>query len=96
VALGFLVHSGVFHLAVKIAGGATSFGLSARIVGYASAGYIFLIVPPIGEFALGHFLAIIWLFNIEMGALRMYFQMGIWRSMGVVMATLLFMLPFVA
>jgi hypothetical protein len=94
VALGFLAHTGIFHMAVKIAGAHTTFGLSARIVGYASAGYIFFVVPPIGEFSLGHFLAIIWLFNIEMGALRMYFQMGIWRSMGVVLATLMMMMVF--
>ena len=94
VVVVFLAHVGLFHLAVKVAGGHSSFGLSARIIGYASAGYAFMLLPPIAEFPLGHFLAIIWLFNIEIGALRMYFRMNIWRSMFVVMATLLLLLPF--
>ncbi len=91
--LDFLIHATIFHLGVKLAGGRSTFSLSSRIVGYASAAYVFLIVPPIGDFVLGHFLAIIWLFNIEMGALRVYFRLGIWKSMFVVMATLLLILP---
>ncbi|MFP4599475.1 MAG: YIP1 family protein [Persicimonas sp.] len=96
VLIGLAVHVGVFHLALKLAGGRTSRAISARIVGYASAGYAFLLIPPIGEFALGHFLAIIWIFNLEAGAIRAYFGLGIWRALAVVMATLLLMLPFVA
>ncbi|QDG53404.1 hypothetical protein FIV42_22455 [Persicimonas caeni] len=90
----FMAHVGIFHLATRLAGGHSSFSLSARIVGYASAGYAFLLIPPIAEFPLGHFLSIIWVFNIEIGALRMYFRMGIWRAMFVVMATLMLLLPF--
>ncbi len=90
----FVAHVGIFHLATKIAGGHTDLSLSARIVGYASAGYALLVLPPIAEFPLGHFLSIIWVFNIEIGALRMYYRMGIWRAMFVVMATLLLLLPF--
>jgi hypothetical protein len=96
VIIGFGVHVGVLHLAIKLAGAQASFSLTARIVGYASAGYAFLLVPPIGEFALGHFLAIIWIFNLEVSALRTYFQLGMWRSLFVVMATLLLILPFMA
>lgn len=94
MALGFLVHAGVLHGAIKLAGGRSTFKMSARIVGYASAAYVFLLIPPIGEFILGHFLAIIWLFNIEMGALRTYFRLGVWKSMAVVMGTLFTVLWF--
>jgi hypothetical protein len=93
MALGFLLHLGILHLAVKLAGGRPSFGMTARIVGYASAAYAFMLIPPIGEFMLGHFLAIIWMFNIEMGALTLFFRLGVWKTLAAVMGTLLVILP---
>ena len=57
----------------------------ARITGYAMASYLLLVFPPIGEFPLGQFLMILWLFNLEVGALRSLFGLGFWKSIGVIL-----------
>lgn len=94
MALGFLLHLLVLNTAIRLAGGRTRWGLTARIVGYASAAYIFMLIPPIADFMLGHFLAIIWMFNLEMGALALFFRLGPWKTLAVAMATLMLILPF--
>ena len=92
----FGLHLGLFHLAMKVAGARSNLSLDARIVGYSLSAYAFLLIPPIGDFALGHFLAIIWLFNLEVTAVRLYFRMGVWKSMFAVMVPLLLILPLAA
>lgn len=62
---------------------------TARITGYAMAAHLMFVFPPIGEFSLGHFLMIIWLFNLEVGAIRRHFGLGFWKSIGVVILPLL-------
>lgn len=93
VGLAFLLHLGALYTALKLAGARPTMNAAARIVGYASAGYFLMILPPIGEFMLGHFLAIIWIFNLQMGALALLYRMGTWKTLAVVMGTLLIILP---
>lgn len=93
VALAFLLHLGTLFLALKLAGARPTMRATARIVGYACAGYFLMILPPIGDFMLGHFLAIIWIFNLQMGALTLLYRMGVWKTLAVVMGTLLLILP---
>lgn len=94
VALIFGIHTAAVHLGVKLAGKRSTLGLSARIVGYASAAYIFLLLPPIAGFAVGPFLAIIWLFNLQVGALRTYFNLSVGRTILVTVATLMLVIVF--
>jgi hypothetical protein len=63
----------------------TTFSLVARIAGYSLAAYVLMVFPPIGEFGLGHFLMVLWLFNLEVSAVRWFFRVGFWKSMGVVL-----------
>ncbi|AWV88550.1 hypothetical protein [Bradymonas sediminis] len=93
VGLAFLLHLGALHMALRIAGARPKLSATARIVGYASAGYILMVLPPIGEFMLGHFMAIMWVFNLQMGALTMHYRLGTWKTLAVVMGTLLIILP---
>lgn len=93
VALAFLLHLGALYLALRLAGAQPKMRATARIVGYASAGYILMVLPPIGDFMLGHFFAIIWIFNLQMGALTLKYRLGTWKTLAVVMGTLLIILP---
>lgn len=86
----YFVHTALFYLA------AGAFGIDdadwttiARITGYSLAAYLMLVFPPIGQFNLGHFLMVLWLFNLEVAAVRDWFGLGFWKSIGLVL------LPFV-
>ncbi len=82
----YFAHTALVYLALQ------AFGIDdaqwpkvARITGYAMASYLLLVFPPIGEFPLGQFLMILWLFNLEVGALRSLFGLGFWKSIGVIL-----------
>lgn len=96
VVFGFILQTGLFHAAIKIGGGKLDIKATAKIVGYSGAGYLLMIIPPIGKFALGHFLAIIWLFNLRANALQEWEDMGPWKSMFVVAIPLMLSVTFMA
>lgn len=85
-----LLHTALLHASLRLFGAPTRWRLTVRIVAYASAAWLFQLVPPVAEFPIGYMLAIVWLVNIEMIAVRHYFELGVWRSMAVVFV------PFVA
>ena len=89
VVLGFAVQVALFHAAIKIAGGSFHMKTTAKVVGYSSAGFLLMLIPPIGTFALGQFLAIIWLFNLRANALQKWEDMNPWKAMFVVAVPLL-------
>lgn len=86
----FLLHLALFHLALRWVGAPTNWTASTRIVSYASAAYLFQVVPPVADFPVGHMLAIVWLVNVEMMAIRQYFRLGMWQSMLVVFVPFVF------
>ncbi len=92
----FTFHALLLYFALKIFG-VMHARLShvVRIVGYAVAAYLFMIIPPMGEFILGHFLMIMWLFNLEVGAVRWFYNLGFWQSMGVVLIPFMFVMTLV-
>ena len=96
VLIGFAIQTGLFHLAIRIGGEELDVRTTAKIVGYSGAAYLLMLVPPLGDFALGHFLAIIWLFNLRTNALRHFFDMGPWKSMFVVGIPLMLSVLFMA
>lgn len=82
----YFLHTGLLYLTLRAFGvKAANWAIVARITGYSLAAYLLLVFPPIGEFSLGHFLMILWLFNLEVTAVRWYFGLGFWKSMGVVL-----------
>lgn len=94
VVLGFVFQTGLFHAAIRLGGGKLPLGATAKIVGYSGAAYLLMAIPPIGEFALGHFLTIVWLFHLRANALQRWENMGTWRSMLVVAVPLLLGMGF--
>lgn len=81
----YFLHTALFYFTLRLFGvSSATWSVTARITGYALGAYILLLLPPIGEFSLGHFLMVIWLFNLEVSAVRIYFRLGFWRSMAVV------------
>ncbi len=82
----YFLHTALLYVALRaFAVKEASWPLLARITGYSLAAYLLLIFPPIGQFSLGHFLMILWLFNLEVSAVRHFFGLGFWKSMGVVL-----------
>ncbi len=82
----YFIHTALFYLAARTfqVDGANWHRI-ATITGYSLAAYLLLVFPPIGEFSLGHFLMIFWLFNLEVSAVRSLFGLGFWRAIGVVL-----------
>lgn len=80
------VHTVLLKVAIGVAGEETDWRTCARIVGYSFAAYALMILPPIAGFPLGHLLVIIWLFNLEAGALEYYFDFGRIKATLVVLA----------
>lgn len=77
-----VLHISMLHTGTSIAGAKRpSWATIARIFGYATSGYIFLAIPPIGEFSLGHMLMLLWMFNLETAGLRRFFDLGPWQAM---------------
>ncbi len=58
-----------------------SWETATRIAGYALGASTLMVVPPVWNFPVGRFLTIVWVFNLEVSALRTYFDIGPWRSM---------------
>ena len=82
----YFIHTGLLYLALRaidIEG--VSWSLIARITGYSLGAYLLMIAPPISDFSLGHFLMVVWLFNLEVSAVRWFFGIGFWKSMGIVL-----------
>ncbi len=78
------VHIGALKVAIEVAGADSSWSTTARIGGYALASYLFLLIPPVAGFPLGHLLAVVWLFNLEASALRSLYGFGPWKATGTV------------
>lgn len=82
----YFIHTGLMYLALRALDvDGADWSVVSRITGYSLAAYALLIVPPVGDFSLGHFLMVLWLFNLEVGAVRALFGLGFWRSIGVVL-----------
>lgn len=89
----YFLHTAMLYFALKIFGVSDgSWSLVARITGYSFAAYAMFIFPPLGSFSLGHFLMVLWLFNLEVSAVRWFFRLGFWQSMGVVLLPLMLFL----
>ncbi|MFB6373176.1 MAG: hypothetical protein ABEN55_08680, partial [Bradymonadaceae bacterium] len=56
-----------------------SWEAATRIAGYALGASALMVVPPVWNFPVGRFLTIVWVFNLEVSALRTYFEIGPWR-----------------
>lgn len=82
LALG--AHAMLLHFANRVVGGDSDWRLIVRIASFASAAYLFQIIPPISGFPIGYMLAIIWLMNVEMIAIQHFFKLGVWKAMAVV------------
>ena len=94
VPLVFALHLGLLHVSLKLMGARTRWSATARIVGFSSAAFILQIVPPIADFSLGHLLAIIWMFNLEINAVQQHYRMGFLRTLGAVLGPFLIVLLF--
>ncbi|WP_158542649.1 B-box zinc finger protein [Lujinxingia litoralis] len=89
----YFLHTAMLYFALRIFGvNQARWGITARITGYALATYLLLLIPPLGSFELGHFLMVVWLFNLEVTAVRMLFGMGFWRSMLAVLLPFMLLL----
>ncbi len=85
----YFLHTALLYCSLRIFGVSTSWGVVARISGYALSGYVLMVAPPLGSFSLGHFLMIFWVFNLEVSAMRWLYGLGFWKSMGVVLLPLM-------
>ncbi len=81
----FFLHTSILNSAIKLAGGTTRYGLTARIVGYACAAYALRFIPPVYGFPIGQMLMIVWLYNIELAGVMRYCQMERPRAMMAVL-----------
>ncbi len=79
------IHIGALKAALQIAGGDASWKMVSRIGGYALGAYLFLVIPPIAGFPVGHLLAVIWLFNLEASALQSMCEFDPWKATLTVM-----------
>jgi hypothetical protein len=76
------LHIAMLHTGASLAGAKRArWSTIARIFGYATAGYLFLIIPPIGDFSVGHLLMLVWMFNLETAGLRRFYDLGPWHAM---------------
>ncbi len=64
----------------------------AQITGYSAAAYLWLILPPIGDFSLGHFMLLLWLFNLQVPAIHLRYNTGFWTAILIVFPPLLLLL----
>lgn len=94
--LSFALHWLLFHFAVRIAGEQAPLHVTGRIVSYAAVAYLFQIVPPIAEVPVGPFFSVMWLIHLETTAVRLLFNLSIWRAMAVVMIPFFATLPLMA
>ena len=86
----YFLHTALLFLALRtLAVHQATWTVIARITGYSLAAYLMLVFPPIGQFSLGHFLMILWLFNLEVSAVRHFFGIGFWRSIAAVLVPFL-------
>lgn len=93
----FGIHAVLLFASLRIIGAIdVRFTNVVRIVGFASAAHLFQIIPPVYDLPVGHFLAIIWLFNIELIAVQRYFELTLGRSLAVVFIPYLFTALFSA
>ncbi|RVU42570.1 hypothetical protein FRC91_08845 [Bradymonadales bacterium TMQ1] len=89
----YMLHTAMLYLTLRIFGVKQArWALVAKLTGYAMATYLLLLVPPLGTFELGHFLMVVWLFNLEVTAARQIFGMGFWRSMLAVLVPFMLLL----
>lgn len=85
----YFAHTALFFGMLRLMGvDRATWSATARITGYSMAAHLLFVFPPIGEFSLGHFLMLFWLFNLEIGAVRRLFGLGFWKSIGVVLLPL--------
>ncbi len=85
----YFVHTALLFAMLRIARvQSASWTATARITGYSMAAHLLFVFPPVGQFSLGHFLMLIWLFNLEVAALRGLFGLRFWKSIGVVLLPL--------
>jgi hypothetical protein len=75
------LHLALFKGSIHLFDASCSWKAAARITGYALGASIWMIVPPVWGFPLGRFLTVVWVFNLEVSAIRTYFELGPWRSM---------------
>lgn len=66
-------HIFTLHAILTLAGVAADRATVARVFGYACAGYLFLLIPPIMGFPIGYMLMVIWLFNLEAHGLQHFY-----------------------
>ena len=92
--LVFAVHIVMLHLSLKVAGDDGDWRAATRIVGYSSVAHLFMIVPPLFEFPVGHFFAIMWLFNLEVTGVREFFGLSFGKSILVVLPGFFFVAMF--
>ncbi len=75
---------------LKLFGEDPSWTTPMRIFGYACAGYMWLMIPPIMGVPIGHVLMIVWVFNIEVGGVRHFYpDLGPIKSMFAVLIPML-------
>ncbi len=87
--LVYFAHTALLYAMLRLARvDRADWSATAKITGYSMAAHFLFIFPPIGEFSLGHFLMLLWIFNLEIGALRGRFGLGFWKSIGVVVLPL--------
>lgn len=87
----FGIHSILLYISLQLFGAqGARFDHVVRIVGFASAAHLFQIIPPVFGVPVGHFLTIVWLFNIEIVAVQRYFEMNFMRALAAVFVPYLF------
>lgn len=85
----FGFHTVMLNAAVGIAGGKADIKTTAKIFGYACAGYTLMLIPPIAQIPIGHMLMIMWVFNIEIAGVRRFYDLSQFRAMFVVIIPML-------
>lgn len=90
--LAFAFHTTLLWASLRLFGAPAGWRMTARLVGFASASYLFQVIPPIAEFPIGYMLAIVWLVNVELLGVRRFFpDLGVWKSMAAVFIPFLLM-----
>lgn len=92
VLLAGALHIGALKTAISIAGESCEWRTATRLGGYSLGAYLMLILPPVYGLSVGHFLAVLWLFNLEASALQRFYGFGPWKSTFTVMLPVLLVL----
>ena len=85
----FAMHTAVLWFSMRLFGANAPWQIAVRIAGYAAAGHLLGLIPPIGQFPIGYLLGTLWFIHAELTGIRRYFpELGPWRTLAIVFVPL--------